>query len=345
MRALCALCAGAAWALSAPVAWACNTAAECNAQGQFNRATALYLRSTYPSNSSSTSSGQGTSGSALSSALANSFSSWEARRNAESDALLARERALDREALRKPIVRFSQVDIDRDRRDVLIYGAQDGRALRQNQLGVVLLTGQLGFEPDPQKGLYWLRKAASQGDHNALINLAEILTQGQHGVPADPASGLQMYALFIGSSGLNPADQAAFLLNKTIEVFKRDDRFYPQLIAATLKAHAWGVAHAPQVLYKLILVSPPSFTDPELKALLSAPGSDPYLQATRAFATATGRFGMAKDKAQGRAILKTEVDLGHQPAIDLQLLMQCLQEPERVGKQQDCAALANPFYL
>jgi TPR repeat protein len=339
-------CAGVAWGFCVSAAWACNTAAECNVKGQFHRADALYLRSTYPNNASNS---RGTSssgsGSALSSALANSFQRWEASRNAESDAVEARYRALDREARNKPVARFSEADIANDRRNVLIFGAEEGRALRQNQLGVALLSGGMGFVADPQKGLYWLRKAAAQGDHDALSNLAEVLTDGEYGVAADPVTGMQMHALFIGSSGLSPTDQTAYLLNKWIGVFKRNDRYYPQLIDAALKAHGQGVAHASQVIYKLILVAPPSPADARIQALLSTPNGDPYLLATRAFATAAGLLGVAKDPAQGLALLKAEVDLGHQPAIDVQLLLQCLQNAQTTDQRKACEPLVTPFYL
>ncbi len=343
IRTLCA--GGLVWALGLPAAWACNTVPECNVKGQFNRAIALDLQRSYPRTGSSPGTLGSGSGSALSSALANSFQRWEASRNAESDAVQARYRALDREASQKPVVRFTEADIANDRRNVLIFGAEEGRALRQNQLGVALLTGELGFEANPQKAMYWLRKAAAQGDHNALSNLADILTSGEYGVPADPVSGLQMHALFIASSGLSPAEQASFLMNKSIEVFKKDDRYYPHLMAASLKAQALGVAHAPQVIYKLSLVAPPSTADAPLKALLSAPTNDPYLRATLAFATAVGRFGVTKDRAQGLALLQAEVAAGQQPAVDFQLLLQCLQAAQKTGDQQACEPLMQPFYL
>jgi TPR repeat protein len=327
-----------------PNALACNTVAECNVEGKFNRAIELDLQRSYapvqnsPRDTSSSYDG-------VSSALANSFKSWEDSKNAAWDESHARYLAWEKEELSKPVTRFSEADIANDRRNVLIFGAEDGRAMRQNQLGLALLNGTYGFQVDVGKGMYWLRKAATQGDHHALRNLADILIAGDYDVKPEPIVGLQLYELYISASGLSASDQASFLLNKAVEIYKKDDGFYPQLIEAAFKANALGVAHAPQVIYKLSVVSEPSPTDLKLKTLLETPSSNPYLVATSAYATARGVFGMTKDKVKGREIIKTEAALGHQPAIDYLQLINCFSEAKIAEDKQACASEANPFFL
>jgi TPR repeat protein len=327
-----------------PNAFACNTVAECNVEGNYNRAIALDLQRSYaPAQNSPRDTSSSYDG--VSSALANSFKSWEDSKNAAWDESHARYLAWEKEELSKPRTFFSEAAIANDRRKVLIFGAEDGRALRQNQLGVALLNGELGFKANAEKGMFWLHKAAKQGDHDALRNLASILISGNYGVKPEPEVGLQLYELYMSASGLSASDQASFLLNKAVEIYKKDDRFYPQLIEAAFKANALGVAHAPQVIYKLSVVSEPSPTDLKLKTLLETPSSNPYLVFTSAYATAKGIFGMTKDKVKGREIIQAEAALGHQPAIDYLQLMKCFSEAKTPEDKQACAPLANPFFL
>ncbi|NOU01371.1 MAG: sel1 repeat family protein [Gallionella sp.] len=327
-----------------PNAFACNTVAECNVEGKFNRAIELDLQRSYaPAQNSPRDSSSSYDG--VSSALANSFKSWEDSKNAAWDVSHARYLAWEKEELSKPRTFFSEADIANDRRNVLIFGAEDGRAMRQNQLGLSLLNGTNGFQVDVGKGMYWLRKAATQGDHHALRNLANILIAGDYGVKPEPEVGLQLYELYMSASGLSASDQASFLLNKAVEIYKKDDRFYPQLIEAAFKANTLGVAHAPQVIYKLSVVSEPSTTDLKLKTLLETPSSNLYLVAASAYATEKGIFGMTKDKVKGREIIQAEAALGHQPAIDYLQLIKCLNETKTLEDRQACEPLVHPFFL
>ena len=49
-----------------------------------------------------------------------------------------------------------------------------GNAIAQNNLAVMYLEG-LYFEKNAELAIYWLQKAADQGDSSALKNLAKII--------------------------------------------------------------------------------------------------------------------------------------------------------------------------
>jgi TPR repeat protein len=297
------------------------------------------------SNSSSSSNSSG-SNDGLSSALAHSFAGLKARQDAEIAAGDARAKAWD-EASRKAFVPFSGEDIADSRRKVLIIGANDGRASRQNQLGVALLNGELGFSVDADKGIYWLRKAAAQGDVHAARNLVEIVMEGQYGIKPDYVYGLQLFEVLVAASGMPEGEQAAMMMNQTIDIFKKDERFFASLAEAALKANALNVPEAPQVLYKLTMVSSPAPTpvDTKLKTLFESPLKDPYLVAASAFAMSNGFFGIPKDKKRGKEILQAQANLGHQAAIDILKVTDCFSKAKTPADQTACEPTVRPFYF
>ena len=282
----------------------------------------------------------------ISGALANSFAGLKARQDADIAAGDARMRAWA-EASRKAFVPFSAADISDTKRSILIIGANDGRASRQNQLAVALLNGELGFNVDVDKGLYWLRKAAAQGDVNATRSLAEILINGEYGLKPDYLQGLLLFEVLVSASGMPASEQASLLMDQTVDIFKIDDGFYSQLVEAALKAHALNVPEAPQVLYKLTMVSSaaPTSVDAKLKALLDSPSKDQYLVAAGAFALSNGFFGLERNKKRGKEILQSEADLGHQAAIDILRLSDCYAKAKTPQEQSACEPLGRPFYF
>lgn len=331
-------------------AWADNcNAARYNCLETFykNQAIKAYnsANAVRPNTTSGSSSGGG-SYDGISSALANSFASLQARQDAEYAAGAARTRARE-EASRKAFVPFSAADIADTKRSVLIIGARDGRASRQNQLAVALLNGELGFSVDVERGLYWLRKAAAQGDINATRSLAEILINGEYGVKPDYAEGLLLYEALVTASGMPAHQQASLLMDQTIDIFKMDDSFYPQLAEVALKANALNVPEAPQVIYKLTMVSSktPTAVDGKLKALLDSPSKNQYLVAAAAFAMSNGYFGIERDKKRGKEILQAQADAGQQAAIDILKIGDCYAKAKTPQEQSVCEPLAKPFYF
>lgn len=328
-------------ALCIPIAHACNTAADCRVEGQFNRAMSMDLQRSYsttPSNSSGNSSSN-----ALSTALANSFKQWEASKNAESKAADARYNAWAEAARKRPITRFTDTEIANAERNILIFGAEEGRAKRQNQLGLALLEGSSGFTVDTEQGLHWLKKAAEQGDHNALMNLAIILTEGSYGIKSDPMLGLKMFELYINASKLSDIEKATFLMDKSVEIYKADDTFLPQAMNAALNAYSLGVDYAPSVIFKLVLVNPP--TNPKLKEVLDN-SRNPFIVAAKGLAITHGLAGFTQDKSKGQEIIQAEAALNRQPSIDYVNFLNCskkYEKPEEI--ESKCFSLSKFMML
>jgi TPR repeat protein len=318
--------------LVAPATMACNTPADCNVKGQFHRAQAMELARSMtviqgPSRSYDTSSG-------VSDALAKSFKQWEDSKKAEQRAADEREREADRKAVN---VRFSADDIKNDQRRILIIGAEDGRATRQNQLGVALLNGELGFTADKQRGIYWLRKAAAQGEPNALVNLADILINGEYGVTPDPLTGLQLYTLLMGQGGSSRADQAAFIMNKAYEIYDKTPGFYPHALEAALNAQAVGAPRSGAVIFHYVVDFSATPHDDRVRALLESPGAPADIQAARGVATLTGTFGFTRDVKRGQALLQQSADEGHDGAKRFLALLTCLRAAKSPADQGKCS--------
>jgi TPR repeat protein len=310
---------------------ACNTPADCNIKGQFHRAQAMELARSMdviraPSRSYDASSG-------VSDALAHSFKQWEDSKKAEQRAADQREREADRKAVN---IRFSSDDIKNDQRRVLIIGAEDGRATRQNQLGVALLNGELGFSSDRQKGMYWLRKAAAQGEPNALVNLADILINGDYGLPPDPLTGLQLYTLLISQGGSSRADQAAFTMNKAYEIYDKYPDFYPHALEAALNAQAVGAPRAEPVIFHYVVDFSATPHDARLRALLESPGAATDIRAAHGVATVMGAFGITRDATRGQAMLQQSAEEGHEGAKRFLALITCLRSATSPAEQGKC---------
>lgn len=344
------LCVGVTITLSTTNVWADNF---CNSE-RYNCVETFYRnraieagRNANAVSSSSTSSSTSGADAALSAALAKGIASLKASQDVEVAAGDVRMKAFD-EAAKRAFVPFSEADIADSRRNILIVGANDGRALRQNQLGIVLLNGYEGFQVNVEKGLFWLHKAAAQGDVNAVKTLAEIFTEGLYGVKPDYIYGFQLYETLVSSSGMPEVEQAALLMNQAIDIFKKDEEsFYPKLAETALIANTLGVPAAPQVIYKLTMVSSssPTSVDSKFKAVLETPSSNPYLIAANAVAMSRGSFGIAKDKTRGKEILKAEAELGHQPSIDILKIRDCFDAAKTPEDKKVCEPLASPFYL
>jgi TPR repeat protein len=317
---------------AAPVALACNTPAECNVKGQFHRAQALELSRSMTSVRESSRSYDASGG--VSGALAQSFKQWEDSKKAEQNAADAREREADRKAVN---VRFSADDIKNDQRRVLIIGAEDGRATRQNQLGVALLNGELGFSTDKQRGMYWLRKAAAQGNPDALVNLADILINGDYGVTPDPLTGLQLYTLLIGQGGSTRADQAAFTMNKAYDIYDKYPEFYPHALDAALNAQATGAPGAGPIIFHYVVDFSVTPHDARLRSLLESPDAGVDIRAARAVATRLGVFGIRRDVDQGQAMLQTSAAEGHEGARRFLALLTCLHSAKSPDEQKKCS--------
>ncbi|MEY2690104.1 MAG: hypothetical protein RL375_4304 [Pseudomonadota bacterium] len=318
--------------LAAPTATACNTPAECNVKGQFHRAQAMELSRSMtvirePSRSYDANSG-------VSGALANSFKQWENSKKAEQRAADEREREADRKAVN---IRFSADDIKNDQRRILIIGAEDGRATRQNQLGVALLNGELGFTADKQRGIYWLRKAAAQGEPNALVNLADILINGDYGVTPDPLTGLQLYTLLMAQGGSSRADQAAFIMNKAYEIYGTTPDFYPHALEAALNAQAVDAPRSGAVIFHYVVDFNVTPHDDRVRALLESADAPADIQAARGVATVTGTFGLKRDVKRGQAMLQQSADAGHVGAKRFLALITCLRAAKSPADQGKCS--------
>jgi hypothetical protein len=300
-----------------------------------------------PSSRSSNSSNSGGSYDGLSSALANSFAGLKARQDAAFAAGAARTRAWEESESRKKIVRFTDEELADINRNILIIGANDGRAQRQNQLGVALLEGLKGFRVDVEKGVFWLRKAAAQGDVNAMENLTEIFTEGKFGIKPDYLYGFQLYELLVSSSGMPEVERASMLMNQAIYIFKMDDSFYPQLVDVALKANGLGVQEAAKIIYKLTMVSSltPTPVDANLKSFFEAPSKDPYIIAANGFAIGAGYFGISQDRKRGKEILQAEANSGHQPSIDILKIRDCMATKKTAEEKKECEPLYKPFFM
>jgi TPR repeat protein len=272
--------------------------------------------------------------SGVSNALANSFKQWEDSKKAEQRAADEREREADRKAVN---IRFGADDIKNDQRRVLIIGAEDGRASRQNQLGVAFLNGELGFSSDKQKGMYWLRKAAAQGEPNALVNLADILINGDYGVTPDPLTGLQLYSLLIAQGGSSRADQAAFTMNKAYEIYDKYPDFYPHALEAALNAQAVGAPRAEPVIFHYVVDFSVTPHDARLRALLESPGAAADIRAAHGVATVMGTFGITRDAKRGQAMLQQSADEGHEGAKRFLALITCLRSAKSPAEQGKCS--------
>ena len=137
------------------------------------------------------------------------------------------------------------------------------------------------------------------------------------------------------------------LMDQTMDIFKKDDSFYAQVAEVALKAYALKVPEASQVLYKLTMVAStaPTPADSKLKALFESTPNDQYLIAASAFAMSNGFFGMRKDKKRGKEIMQAEADLGHQAAINILKMGECLSKAETSAEQSTCEPTVQPFYL
>lgn len=310
----------------------CLSEADCSRKGDFTRANKLSQERANKDEQSAN--------------LAAGIASLKAAQDAEVAAGDARMKAFDDEA-RRNFRPFSEADLADSRRNILIAGANDGRALRQTQLGMALLEGYEGFQVDVEKGMYWLHKAAAQGQVNAVKNLAETYIKGEYGIKPDYIYGFQLYQVLIDSSGMPEGEQASMLMKQAIDIFRMDDSFYAQLAETALKANTLGVPEAPQVIYKLTMVSSPSPTpvDAKLKVLLEAPSNNPYLIAANAFAITNGYFGIAQDKKRGKEILQAEAEAGHQPSKDILKIKECFAAAKTPEDKNACEPLASPFYL
>jgi len=69
--------------------------------------------------------------------------------------------------------------------DVLIGKAQKGDPLAQYELGLRYESGAWDVNKDNEKALYWLTKAAKNGNHHAMAALAHIYARGELGVEKD----------------------------------------------------------------------------------------------------------------------------------------------------------------
>lgn len=69
---------------------------------------------------------------------------------------------------------------------VLRGRAEQGDPHAHYELGLRYEAGALDVTSDPDKALYWLRKAADNGNLLAMKRLAEIYEQGRLGVNKDP---------------------------------------------------------------------------------------------------------------------------------------------------------------
>lgn len=71
--------------------------------------------------------------------------------------------------------------------------AEHGVAAAQAAVGVMYLTGE-GVEPDAEKALTWLLKAAEQSDADAQYNLGVVFETGFFGMrPPDPVEAVTWY--------------------------------------------------------------------------------------------------------------------------------------------------------
>ena len=85
----------------------------------------------------------------------------------------------------------------------------------QSNLGTLYLEGT-GVPQDSSKGIYWLRKAARQGDAEAYVNLGRVYFEGT-GVPKDWAKAyffLYMAANHAGREIPNAKENLSILLPK-----------------------------------------------------------------------------------------------------------------------------------
>ncbi|MEQ1527045.1 MAG: hypothetical protein ABL911_09905 [Gallionella sp.] len=311
----------------------CLSEADCSRKGDFTRANKLSQERANKDEQSAN--------------LAAGIASLKVAQDAEIAAGDARMKAFDDEA-RRNFRPFSEADLADSRRNILIAGANDGRALRQTQLGMALLEGYEGFQVDVAKGIYWLHKAAAQGQVDAVKNLAETYIKGEYGIKPDYIYGFQLYKTLVRSRGMPGVEQAALLMDQAIDIFKRDEEiFYSQLAETALEANALGVPAAPQVIYKLTMVSSSSPTpiDSKFKATLETPSNNPYLIAASAYAITNGYFGIAKDKQRGKEMLQAEADAGHQPSIDILKIRGCFAAAKTPEDKNACEPLASPFYL
>ena len=72
--------------------------------------------------------------------------------------------------------------------------AKRGDASSQRYVAIGLTYGSDGFEKDEGKALDWFRRAARQGDAQALYNLGWLYEFGE-GVPVDPVRAERLYTL------------------------------------------------------------------------------------------------------------------------------------------------------
>ncbi|MEZ5767268.1 MAG: tetratricopeptide repeat protein [Paracoccaceae bacterium] len=72
------------------------------------------------------------------------------------------------------------------------FAAEDGVPEAQLRLGTLLDRRRAGFEPAPERGAYWFRKAASQGVTEAAFELGWAFENGL-GVPRDPITAARWY--------------------------------------------------------------------------------------------------------------------------------------------------------
>jgi TPR repeat protein len=93
----------------------------------------------------------------------------------------------------------------------LIRDAEAGNPDAQVVLGSYYMDGLNGFRKDPQQGIRWWEKAAEQGDHLALYNLAECYRTGDS-VKQDEYQALDLYikaapGMMAAAGSGNPASQ------------------------------------------------------------------------------------------------------------------------------------------
>lgn len=150
-----------------------------------------------------------------------------------------------------PIVTFSAIDIaqaadDKLRREALLESttaarkgdfagaaealeplAEDGDAIAQFSLGVLLSTGGKGLQQDYAKAMMWFKKAADQRNASAMRQIAIAHEKGL-GVPASPAMAQEWY--------LRAADRGDAMAQLTLGIRRANGEGMP---ADNVQAYKW----------------------------------------------------------------------------------------------------------
>ena len=153
--------------------------------------------------------------------------------------------------------------------DGIIDAADRGNSQAQYQLGIMYARGQ-GVENNPEKALYWYRKAAEQNNADALSTLGNIYKNGQLGVTKNTAEAFDFY---LKAANLGHADAMSTLAYMYKDV-SRDMHESAQWRVKSIKHGNDGVLSG---MYSLF--SQASNGDTEALAALIELGNDGYDEA------------------------------------------------------------------